>query len=396
MAAAPDKSARVDAVLAGPVGRRLVAEIAGLRFVDLIDALSLPYPPNVGRFTNASPRRRPWRRQTMFGRRVTIDPLHRRRRSTRKAAAFHRAALARVEPDEARDAVRHILEEPDGRRRVDVKDPMAVLEALRRVIGGFGFWGNERDYDRLLVAAANDLRPVADDLVASPATEWWWDDVTRDDQRFATRATDDGTAPLRGDEVAEQVKKAAKSLRTEESDARARHSSPSDVPKNASGAWWSIPIPGLWTSRAVPPVPALHLVCAEERGGDRVVVWALRIGSGARICEVREPADWTRLVEIAPVDVTMSRLADWRSWTGHEGPFYLPDWRVVAEEYDGVHVSVGGYLATRSVGVPVRDGYSVLAGWDPDATLWLRDAIETLERVGEWNGPFSFGTAAHG
>ncbi|MHB1851508.1 MAG: hypothetical protein ACYCU6_04930, partial [Acidimicrobiales bacterium] len=91
---------------------------------------------------------------------------------------------------------------------------MAVLAALRHVIGGFGFWGDERDYDRLLVAAADDLRAVADALVASPATEWWWDDVLRDDQRFAARATDDGTGPPRGDQVSELVKKAAKKLRT--------------------------------------------------------------------------------------------------------------------------------------------------------------------------------------
>jgi len=244
--------------------------------------------------------------------------------------------------------------------------------------------------------AALELRPVADALVASPSTEWWWDDVVRDDQRFAARATAGGTGPPRGDQVTEQVKEAAKKLRTEESDARSRHPSPSDVPQNASGHWWSIPIPGFWTSRAVSLVPALHLVCAEETGDERVVVCSLRIAPGARVFEIRAPGDWARLVEIAPVDVTMSRLGDWRTWTGREGPFYLPDWRVVAEHFDGVHVTVGGYLATRSVAVPVADGFSVLAGWDPDATLWLRDDIETVERVGEWDGPFSFDAEEQG
>jgi len=380
----PDNPSRVDAVLGAPVGRSLVAEIAGLRFVDLLDALALPYPPNIGSFTNASSRRRARRPRTMFGRRVVIDPLHRGRRSTRNAAGLHRAALAGVKPEDARDAARRVMHDPDGPPWVDVSDTMAVLEALRRVIGDFGFWGNERDYDRLLVAAGDELRPVAEALVASPSTEWWWEDVVRDDQRFAARATAEGTGPPRGDQVTEQVKEAANKLRTEESDARSRHRSPSDVPQNASGHWWSIPIPGFWTSRAVSLVPALHLVCAEETGDVRVVVWSLRIAPGAKVFEIRAPGDWARLVEIAPVDVTMSRLGDWRSWTGREGPFYLPDWRVVAEHFDGVHVTVGGYLATRSVAVPVADGFSVLAGWDPDATLWLRDDIETVERVGEW------------
>lgn len=381
---------RVDAVLAGPVGRSLVAEVAGLRFVDLIDALELPYPPNIAQFTSASPRRRGRRPRTVVGRRVIIDPLHRARRSATEAASAHRAAIAGVQAEDARDAVHRVMHDSDGRIRVDVMDPVAVLDALSHVIRSYGFWGNERDYDRLLLAATDDLRTVADALVGSPATQWWWDDVMRDDQRFAARATDDGIGPPRGDQVTEQVKRSAKKLRTEESDARARHPSPGDVPQNASGHWWSIPIPGFWTSRAMPPVPALHLVCAEEPSGERVVVWSLRIASDARVFEIRAPADWARLVEIAPVDVTMSRLGDWRTWTGHEGPFYLPDWRVVAEHFDGVHVTVGAYLATRSVSLPVADGYSVLAGWDPDASLWLRDVIETVVRVSEWDGPFSF------
>ncbi len=332
----------------------------------------------------------------MLGRRVVIDPLHRGRRSVTKATSAHRAALAGVRPDYVRDAVRRIVHDPDGRRRLDVGDSLAVLEALSHVIRNVGFWGNERDYDRLLAAAADDLRPVADALVASPATQWWWDDVVRGDQRFAARAIDDGTGPPRGDQVSEQVKTSTERLFAEETSARARHRSPSDVPQNASGDWWSIPIPGLWTSRAVSPVPALHLVCAEETGDERVVVWSLGIAVDARVMELRAPGDWARLVEIAPVEVTMSRLGDWRSWTGCGGPFYLPDWRVVAEHVDGVHLSVGGYLATRSVAVPVADGYSVLAGWDPDATLWLTDVIETVERVGEWDGPSSFAAEAQG
>lgn len=295
-----------------------------------------------------------------------------------------------MNPADARDAVHRVMNDADGRRRVGVGNSAAVLEVLAHVILGFGFWGNEREFDGLLRAAVDDLRFVADALVASPVTEWWWDDVVRGDQRFIARATDDETGPPRGDQVSEQVKRAAKRLRTDEAAARTRQPSPRDVPEKASGTWWSIPIPGLWTSRAAPFVPALHLACAEDTTDDRVVVWSFRISSGARVLEIRGPSDWGRLVELAPLDVTMSRLGDWRRWTGQKGPFYLPDWPVVAEHFDGVHVTVGGYLATRSVAVPVADGYSVLAGWNPDATLWLNDVIEATERVGEWEGPINF------
>ena len=115
---------------------------------------------------------------------------------------------------------------------------------------------------------------------------------------------------------------------------------------------WSIPIPGLCTSRPVLPAPALHLACAEETSDDRAVVWSLRISPDASVFEVCQPSDWGRLVGIAPLDVTMSRSGDWRRWTGPEGPLYLPVWRVVAAPFNGVHVTVGCYLVSRALRRP--------------------------------------------
>ncbi|MGH8980256.1 MAG: hypothetical protein ACRDWE_04440 [Acidimicrobiales bacterium] len=386
----PEVARRAELLLAAPAGRGLLAELSGVSFPSLLDVLGLPYPPNIGRYTSEPSRGKRRRPRTVFGRRIIFDPLHLTTRATKRAATTHRAAVSEVSPDDARDAVRRVIDNTVSPRRVDVRDPAAVHEALSHLVEGFGFRGNEREYDGLLAAALDELRPVAMALVASPASKWWWDDLLREDQRFAVRVTDQSTGPPHGDQVVEQAGNAPEQLRSEEAAARSRFRSSSDVPANASGHWWSIPVPGMWTSRAVASVPALHLACAEETGNDPVVVWSLRISPGARVFEVREPSDWGRLVEMAPVDVTMSRLGDWRGWTGQVGPFYLPDWRVVAEHLDGIHVTVGGYLTTRSLPVRVGDGYSVPAGWDPDATLWLRDVFEATERVGEWESHFSF------
>ena len=390
MSETPTAADRAEALLAAPVGRRLVAEVAGVSFAGLLDQLDLPYPPNIARLRSGprKPRRR--RAWTLFGQRIMLDPLHRMKRSRQRATDVHRGAVLQARTPNVAAAVQRIRADSGRSQRVDVERSTAVLEALSRVIQGFGFWGNEKEYDHVLRAALDELRPVAEALVSSPATRWWWDDVERDDQRYAERTAGDGNGPPRGDQVAEQVAKAVKELRSDEADARKRHPSPSCVSENASGHWWSTPIPGLWTSRPVAPVPALHLACAEETNDERAVVWSLRILSGARVFEVRGPSDWSQLVAMAPIDVTMSRLSDWRRWTGHEGPFYLPDWSVIAEHFDGIHVTVGGFLTSRSVPVPVADGYSVLAGWDPDASLWLRDMTEAVERAGEWDGPFRF------
>lgn len=383
----PEYSDRVDALLAAPVGRRFVAEVAGASYGRLLDALDLPFPPNMARLSSSPSKRRSRRPWTVLGRRVGFNPLHRIglhriERSRNDAMDAHGRAVSEARATDVAAAVRLLRTDSSRRRRVDVADAVAVLEALSHTIFGLGFWGDEKDYDILLGAGSHELRPVAEEIVWSPATSWWWDDLVRDDQRYARRGEGDG--PLRGSQVTEQVADAVRRLHGEEADAWRRHGTPARVPKNASGEWWSLPIPGLTTSRSVPPMPALHLACAEDPADERTVVWSLRISATARVFEVREPSDWARLVEMAPVDVTMSRLGDWRRWTERDGPFYLPDWSVLAEHFDAVHLTVGGYIATRSVPIPVADGYSVLAGWDPDVALWLHDVTESVERVGEW------------
>jgi len=70
----------------------------------------------------------------------------------------------------------------------------------------------------------------------------------------------------------------------------------------------------------------------------------------------------------------------------NRGPWRLPDWELVMEHYDGVHVTVGGFLASRRLALPVGDGYTMLAGWIPGATLWLRDLAAVSRPLGRWHG----------
>ena len=48
----------------------------------------------------------------------------------------------------------------------------------------------------------------------------------------------------------------------------------------------------------------------------------------------------------------------------------------MAADYDGVHVSVLGWLTTSGEAVPVDSvATTTLAGWAPDATWWLADVV---------------------
>jgi CBS domain-containing protein len=128
----------------------------------------------------------------------------------------------------------------------------------------------------------------------------------------------------------------------------------------------------VWTSRGnIGDLPAVGLACAEDPlGEEEFEVWAVGIDPDARVYEVHEPGDWGWLAATHPTDVTASRWHDWSRWTGREGRWILPDWRSVAAQWDGVHVSVAGYLSTAGMAVESEGGSAtLLAGWDADQTL---------------------------
>lgn len=393
MSQMPIEAGRVEQILAAPAGRRLLAELAGVHFGELVNSLELPNPPNCALLRSGSPGGHK-RQTTRIPHLRPIGDSQRwigHRYGRRRAAGVFRESVLNMSPERVASMVRRVrTDRNDG--QAGAVSARKALQALAYAIESFGFTGNDTEYDQLLRDAVEEFRSSAESLVSSSATAWWWDDLPLDDQRYAERArgAGEGGGPPRQEAVTVEVVGAVTQLREDEAHATRHRRSARDVPKYASGCWWSMPLRGFWTSRPVPPVPALCLACAEERSDERFTVWSVRMSATARIYEVREPSDWGRLVDMAPIDVTTSRLSDWRRWTKRDGPFYLPDWQAVSNHFDGVHVSVGGYLTTRSIPVPVADGISVLAGWDPDATLWLRDVVQAVERVGECSGPFSF------
>ena len=102
--------------------------------------------------------------------------------------------------------------------------------------------------------------------------------------------------------------------------------------------------------------------------------------------EIAGPADWQALVSAFPEDVTGTHAGEWRARSGLPGPWRLPDWRQVMEHYDGVHLTIGGYLACGGLALPAGGGHTMLTGWIPDATIWLRDVTTGHRRLGQWLG----------
>lgn len=279
---------------------------------------------------------------------------------------------------------------PRVERLASCTEPLALLAALQRNPLGFGFSSDHAEWEARLSAGADLLLPFAEALVACPAASWWWDALQTEDQRWI--GCEHGAESLpRGEaieralaqELEEEIQGQVDQDRVSFYKASLRHD-------NYSGTWWSAPLGSeiLYTSRTGPgDLPCIELATMEDPFDfETFEIWAVEPSPSARIYEVREPQDWSTLVELAPIDVTVTRDPDWSRWTGQHGPWFLPDWRVVAETYDAVHMTVGGYLATRGVAVETGRGLTFLAGWDAGTTLWLRDAFSDVRRVDSWTG----------
>ncbi len=138
------------------------------------------------------------------------------------------------------------------------------------------------------------------------------------------------------------------------------------------------------------------LVAAWEMFPGPISRWHMPVGPGARVWNINHPAEWVRLVETFPKVATephagwelpgpnqhkrdVARLAAVPAQHGVRTTLarhVLPDWRAVASEYDGVHLSWAGFITAEGF---VRDlgdrAATMLRFWASERTLWFRDVF---------------------
>ena len=150
-------------------------------------------------------------------------------------------------------------------------------------------------------------------------------------------------------------------------------------------AWWSVPNWfALQSARALDGLPA-SLCLVEECTGDfeQAWVWGVEVDPHARVREITAAADWVALVAEYPV--VLDGHDDWRKATGRTGGWTVPDWRAVSEDWDGVHLTVSGYLAAASQVLDLGNGTAtMIAGFNPDHTFWLRDVVRVSPQPVRW------------
>lgn len=350
----------VDAVLAGPRGRRLCLELARGTWRPTV-------APAVDRL-----------RQAVFWASYELDPGRGTSRALFTVGTGPTPARPPSEPGDVARLLDAVPLEPLG--------PDALLDGLAAAVDNARYWQEPEGEDVLAgapeVRAA--LRRVAAHVAAHPATRWW---TTPLDRAAQWTAAPEGSTPPGPPEGGATHRLTRWRAETVESEARAVRERPADPRAPWSGEWWSAPPRELTrTTRALGGSGPVGLRLEEDAGGaDRALTRRLDPSADAVVLELDGPAAWVDLCRRHPLDVTASRRHDWYRATGTSTRWVLPDWSAVAREVDAVHLTVAGYLTTAGRALPLGDGRATtLAGWDPDCTYWFVDVPGSHSAAEAW------------
>lgn len=336
-----------DTLLAGPRGRRLCLELAGLAaaegagpgenaFASAMFYTAHEMEPDQGKS------------RVLFGPGAE-DPLH--------PTAEETATLLDAVP-------------------VSPLTEKSLLTALTATVNSARYW-QEPDGEDVLAASApmrRALHRFAEHLLASPLVEWWMAPLDPAGQWAVTFVDDEPGPPV---ELRDSTDTLAQwRLDTLAEEARAAKERPADPAANWSGQWWSMPPQGLrHSTRMMHGRGPVGLWLVEDGfGQEEAYVEHLETTPDPRVFEIESPEAWAQLCREHAVEVTASKRHDWFRTTGHAGRWLVPDWALLKDKYDAVHLTMGGYLSTAGRAIAVDGEFSsVLAGWDPDATFWLSD-----------------------
>lgn len=271
-----------------------------------------------------------------------------------------------------------------------------LRSALRASVDAARYW-QDRDGDDHVAAApsvAAALERFAALVASSPHTVDWSAPVSSSTQQSVRwEAEPHGPRVTAVDERRSAEKLAAWRTGTIDSDLRARRERPADPASPFSGAWWSIPPHSLLRSTGclVDGRPAALEFVEDRFGWSAADVRPVRVPQGLRVIELRTPDDWSALCQAYPLDVSGEKRHDWFQTTGRDERWVIPDWAAIAREADGVHLTIEGYLRCAGVAIDIElsgsltgHAASVIAGWNPDETWWLTDAVEVVDEPERW------------
>jgi hypothetical protein len=259
-----------------------------------------------------------------------------------------------------------------------------VFGALAESVNWAMYWQEADETDRMLghPEVQEILEPVAQAVAQATAAAWWGYPLARDDQQHVQWLSEPEQPPPKMSGARERLTDWRSATALEE--ARA---GPADPTAPLTGSWWSTPAHAalVTTTRGLPDVGVVGLALVEDSTGLTAArCWPLAAQPRARVYEITAPEDWVELVTRYPLDVTGSRRHDWWRVTGWADSWLIPDWADVAADFDGVHLTVAGYLTSAGRTLRVGQEATMLAGWNPDQTFWLNDVLRDAGPTTRW------------
>ncbi len=261
-----------------------------------------------------------------------------------------------------------------------------LFAALVEAVSSAMYWQEADETDRLLEhpEVREILEPVAQAVAQASAAAWWDSALAPDDQQYVEWLGEPEQAPPAMSGARARLNQWRTVTAAEESRAL---SGPADPTAALTGSWWSTPAQAspVSTTRRLPALGAVGLALVEDSSGHTMArCWPLAAQPRSRVYEITGAADWVGLVTRYPLDVTGSRRHDWWRVTGWADSWLIPDWADVAADFDGVHLTVAGYLTSAGRTLRVGQEATMLAGWNPDQTFWLNDVLRDAGPTTQW------------
>lgn len=261
--------------------------------------------------------------------------------------------------------------------------PEFLRTAVERAINGARYWQQPEGEDFLtqVPAVLEQLERVAKHVLSSSHTLWWTAPADLNDQWQREWMRQEEPGPIGFPPARKPVAQALLDWQREtlECEEQSRLELERDPATASSGQWWSSPPWDAFSSaRSYPDQVPCHLWWVEDSAGiDKCKAQRLEIDPRVKIFEVHGPGDWAYLCQHYGVEITAQNYNVWFGTTGRRGRWVIPDWFKVSQDFDGVHLSVAGYLTTAGLTVTVdQERSSLIAGWDPDVTYWLTDLVK--------------------
>ncbi len=239
----------------------------------------------------------------------------------------------------------------------DLEDPNVSLPLAAESADSVGRFDSDHDLlAAALPALAREKAAQARAVIEHPATAWWFHDIDLRAQAWLSIHVTPGkfiygTPP---ETMAWQQ------------------------PQNPSSRWERYaqkPFGNQDTSTQYGPHLTSQLVAYDGLVGDYVCEfplawWSMRFLEDVRVFEIHGPSDWHNLCVRYPAKDSDGRL--------------VPNWGAAAEDWDGVHLSIGGLLTAEQNRYESPAGWTMLDFWHAEQTYWLRALKTETERQSDF------------